>query len=106
MNPKENNSGNFDIQATKAGTFILLKLPKNAKDILFIKTLGHPRWDSFAFCWVIKEYPGTVDKLNMYFSNRIQWMEEPVRHRTGEIKSIPLEKNTLIIEKYLDTPTY
>lgn len=102
MNSNVNHAVKFSVQATRSGNIILLKLPKNEQDILFIRTLNHPRWDAMAFCWVIQEYPGTMEKLNRYFNQRIQWVEGPLHGLNKQKSLIPPQKDTLIINRYLN----
>lgn len=89
------------VQATLTKKFILLKLPKNEQDIIFLRSLGHVRWDGTAFCWVISRYPGYLDKIRRFFGERIHWVEEPATEKGKAMPvPIPVEPETLIMIKY------
>jgi len=97
----ENNKGNQSlVKATVTGEKILLKLPKNETDIVFIRSLGYVRWDGTAFCWVIMQHLGNVDKINRYFGDRIQWVDEPVKENSETLNSVPTEPKNLVVVKY------
>ncbi len=88
------------VAALVAGARILLKLKKDAKDIEFIRSLGRSRWDGTAFCWIIPNHPGQIEKLNRYFGARIEW-EEP-DGAAGKSPLIAPEPDTLIIRKHVE----
>ena len=100
MRRSENNFKTDGAQATATGKRILLKLPKNNTDIKFIRELGYVFWDHTAFCWVIPENMGVIEKINLYFGDRIRWVEEPKKDLRKSDISIPVEPKTLIIVKY------
>ena len=72
---KLNETPHAGVRATVAGHHILLRLPKDPGDIRFIRSLGHARWDTTAFCWVLGNHPANVKKLNDYFGARVLWSE-------------------------------
>jgi len=78
---------------------ILIKLPKDQADIVFIRSLGYVRWDGVAFCWVIPYHIGNVERISHYFGNRIVWMEVPVNERKV-ISYDQSEPETLKVIKY------
>ena len=51
---------------------IILKMPKNDTDIIFIKGILYARWLTKDFVWQIPNYPGNLDKLKQYFGERIE----------------------------------
>ncbi len=50
---------------------IRIKMPKDDKDIAFIRTLRYSRWLSKDFCWEVPDYPGNLDLITDHFGNRI-----------------------------------
>lgn len=51
---------------------IILKLPKNERDIQLIRTLLYSRWDQNQFCWIIPNYKQNIEILKEYFKERIR----------------------------------
>lgn len=51
---------------------IILKLPKNERDIQLIRTLLYSRWDKNQFCWIIPNYKQNGEILKEYFKDRIR----------------------------------
>ena len=89
---------------------IFLKLPKNEKDIAFIRGITYSKWDSTWFHWVIPNYPGNLDLLKSYFSGRINSIiehqdekvnlpsiEEPIVKNRNEVILIKSATNRLRI---------
>ena len=74
---------------------IFLKLPKNDKDIAFIRSITYSKWDSVWFHWVIPNYPGNLDLLKTYFSGRIDHF---IEHQTEKIE-IPSFESPIIKNK-------
>jgi site-specific recombinase XerD len=68
-NPKP--SGNQQIAIHVLGRKILIRMPKNEADVLFIKNLKYSSWDKRNFCWVIPNYPGNLDLLKKHFGQHI-----------------------------------
>ena len=72
-----NQTGDFNkptYQEIKIEVFerrIFLKLPKNEKDIAFIRSITYSKWDSTWFHWVIPNYPGNIELIKAYFKGRI-----------------------------------
>ena len=64
------------------GKKIILKLPKNEADVKFINTLKYSRWDGRMFCWEIPNYPGNLDLIKDYFTDRI---DELVIHEKFDV---------------------
>ena len=62
---------------------IFLKLPKNEKDIKFIRNITYSKWDSVWFHWVIPNYPGNLDLIKTYFSGRINQL---IEHQVDKIE--------------------
>jgi len=65
---------NVDIEVL--GRTIIIHLPKNQPDIRFIRSIRYSRWDKKQFCWIIPNYPGTLDLLLEYFQGRIRNLTE------------------------------
>jgi site-specific recombinase XerD len=99
MQPSEEKDTSHDVKATSTQKHILLKLPRNVTDILFIRNLGNVYWDKTAFCWVIAKLPVNIDKINRHFAGRISWVEAPTIDRQKTV-SVPVEPGTLQIIKY------
>jgi len=53
------------------GRSIILKLPKNNTDTLFIRSFHYVRWDTNSFCWIIPNYNKNLDLIKEYFGERI-----------------------------------
>lgn len=77
---------------------IILKLPKNEKDIQVIRTLQYSRWDKNQFCWVIPNYKGNADILKEYFKDRIKEI-------TTEKAEIKAEKQAVVRNELLAIKT-
>jgi len=96
-----NQTGNFNkptYQEIKIEVFerrIFLKLPKNEKDITFIRSITYSKWDSTWFHWVIPNYPGNLDLLKTYFNGRINSIIE----HSGEKVNLPSIENPIIKER-------
>ena len=63
---------------------IFIKLPKNEKDIAFIRSLTYSKWDSTWFHWVIPNYPGNLELLRTYFNGRVTSL---IEHQIEAIKT-------------------
>jgi integrase/recombinase XerD len=94
------NNKSPDVKATITGKIILLKIAKDKADIAFLRTLGHVRWDTAAFCWIIPVYKEVIDKMNHYFGGRIQWIDS--EKNDGKIRKEPVtvEQDMLKVVKY------
>ncbi|HAQ19876.1 MAG TPA: recombinase XerD [Prolixibacteraceae bacterium] len=55
---------------------IIIKLPKNEKDIQLIRTLNYSRWDKHQFCWIIPNYRENAEIIKDYFKGRISELTE------------------------------
>lgn len=53
------------------GKKIILKMPKNDKDIAFIRSLKYSKWILNSYVWEIPNYPGNIDLIKDHFQNRI-----------------------------------
>ena len=71
---------------------IFIKLPKNEKDITFIRSLTYSKWDSTWFHWVVPNYPGNLELIKTYFNIRINSIIE----HSGEKVSLPSIENPII----------
>jgi integrase/recombinase XerD len=100
MNNTDNDFRAGIVRATATGKRILIKLKKDENDIRFIRSLGNARWDGTAFCWIVAEYKGKVEKINRYFGDRIRWEDSPMKEQAQTAASVPTESETLIIVKY------
>jgi len=89
---------------------IFLKLPKNEKDIAFIRSITYSKWDSTWFHWVLPNYPGNLDLIKTYFNGRINSIiehqdekinlpsiEEPILKKRNEVILIKSASNRLRI---------
>jgi integrase/recombinase XerD len=61
---------------------ILLKLPKNERDIQFIRSMHYCKWDKNQFHWVTPNYPGNLERIQFYFGDRISQCVEHVSEQT------------------------
>lgn len=52
------------------GSNIYIKLPKNDKDILFIRSFKYAVWDSAHYCWIVPNYYQNVERILAYFAKR------------------------------------
>lgn len=58
---------------------VFLKMPKNEADLVFIKSLRYSRWNGAHFHWEIPNYPGNLDKIKLYFGDRISKIDEEIK---------------------------
>lgn len=65
-----------DIHIFVLGRKIVLRMPKNQLDIAFVTSLRFARWDAMNMTWDIPAYPGNLDKLKIYFADRIAVLDE------------------------------
>ena len=82
-----------------AGRKIILKLPKNEIDTRFITSLRYSRWDKSSFCWIVPNYPGNIELIKEFFSERISSIEISetitIENNSGETKNI--NKNEMLV---------
>jgi len=69
--PRLEGSGIKDVTFHITEKRIILKIPKNERDIQFIRTLLYSRWDKNQFCWIIPNYKQNAEILKEYFKGRI-----------------------------------
>ena len=73
---------------------ILLKLPKNERDIQFIRSMHFCKWDKIHFHWVIPNYPGNLERIQFYFGERINQCIEHFSEQTDfQNTSLNVSKN-------------
>lgn len=72
VTPHIADSVNQDVTLHVTQKRIILKLPKNERDIQFIRTLLYSRWDKNQFCWIIPNYKQNVEIVKEYFKGRIR----------------------------------
>ncbi len=73
---------------------ILLKLPKNERDIQFIRSMHFCKWDKIHFHWVIPNYPGNLERIQFYFGERINQCIEHISEQTDfQNTSLNVSKN-------------
>jgi site-specific recombinase XerD len=72
------------IKVDVSGKKIVLKLPDNEDDVKFISTFKNSRWDVQMCYWEIPNYPGNLDLLKDYFTDRIG---ELVMHEKFDVSS-------------------
>ncbi len=81
------------------GRKIIIRMPKNDADVLFIKNLKFSNWDKFNHCWTIPNYPGNLDLLKNYFGQRITsvTIDETINfQQKGETRILDPEQILLI----------
>ncbi len=79
------------IKVEVIGKKIILKMPKNDADIVFVRALKYSRWVSSGYFWDIPNYPGNLDLLKNHFKDRI---DELIIHEKFDIE-VSNEKRTL-----------
>lgn len=76
---------------------IIIKIPKNDRDIQFIRTLKFSRWDKNNFCWIVPNYGKNAEILKDFFGTRIKEItEDPDVNR--ELRMVQ-EKTKLLVVK-------
>ncbi|WP_207429796.1 site-specific tyrosine recombinase/integron integrase [Pedobacter sp. SYSU D00535] len=55
---------------------ILLKMPANDADVLFLKSLRYSFWNKKDRIWQLPNYPGNLDLLKSYFGQRLTEINE------------------------------
>jgi len=97
---KNNLKDRNKIKVEVIGKKILLKMPKNQADIVFVRTLKYSRWISDNYFWEISNYPGNIDLIKDHFKERI---DELIIHKTTNFKTanktIELNANDLLVIK-------
>lgn len=63
---------------------IVLRLPKNQKDIEFILSLRFSRWDKLKMMWIVSRNPFNLDKITTYFGARLNTIEHTMAVSLGE----------------------
>ena len=97
----ENQSTNFqkstyhEIKVEVFERRIFIKLPKNEKDITFIRSLTYSKWDSTWFHWVIPNYPGNKEKICNYFGQRLH----TILNHENEVVKLDTKNNNVIKNK-------
>jgi hypothetical protein len=80
-------SGSKDVTFHITEKKIILKLPKNERDIQLIRTLLYSRWDKNQFCWIIPNYKQNIEILKEYFKERIREITyEEAKPATTQVK--------------------
>lgn len=79
---------------------IIVRLPKNQKDVKFLMTFRYSKWDKDNKCWIIPHYKNNLEEINKYFGNRVKdvkvfasWQQEGFRDK------IEVSKENLIVIK-------
>ncbi len=54
------------------GRKIMIKLPKDHKDVQFLNSIKYSRWNNKYFHWDVPNYPGNLDLIKDYFGNRLK----------------------------------
>lgn len=72
------------------GKKIVIRIPKNESDILFIRNLKYSNWDKRNLCWTLPNYPGNLDILKNYFGQRITSLtiEDIIYEKEGAPRTI------------------
>jgi site-specific recombinase XerD len=94
-------AGNITIEVINRK--IRVKMPKNADDIAFIRTLRYSRWLSGDFCWEIPDYPGNLELITDYFGKRVVSL---IEHNSIAIVAGAAEKSTIGRHEVLLLKTY
>lgn len=97
--------GEKNVSMHITGKRIILKLPKNEKDIQLIRTLNYSRWDKNQFCWIIPNYRENATILKEYFHNRLkeitieppQTAEKPIKRLGTDLLVIKTNSGSLRI---------
>jgi len=74
---------------------IIIKLPRNDRDIQLIRTLKFSRWDKNNFCWIVPNYGKNAEILKDFFGKRIKEITEELPENQ-ETKTFA-EKNNLLV---------
>ena len=88
---REDNTTANELSSQKVGVIkaevftkkILLKMPKNDADIIFVKGILYSRWLPKDFIWQIPNYPGNLDKLKQYFGESLEVINHYETEETG-----------------------
>jgi integrase/recombinase XerD len=71
-NPElEEKSINAEIEIYELPKKIVIKMPKEEKDIDFIKSFLYSRWNSREYSWELPNFPGNLEMVKKYFHGRI-----------------------------------
>lgn len=84
------------IEIRVRGRKILLRMPRNAADINFIKEIIYSRWNKTEFLWEIPHYPGNLERLISYFGNRITLLEKDETIQTDRNSTFLLNKDEVL----------
>jgi site-specific recombinase XerD len=86
------------VQIEILGKKIILRMAKNEADVQFVLGLRFARWNKERRFWEIPHYPGTLERLQQYFGERISQI---VRHETPSAESSAparrIDKNQILI---------
>lgn len=98
---ERNPDSNKNVLIRIAGRRILVKLPKDNNDILFIRNLRYSRWDQKQLLWIIPHYPGNLDLLKNYFRDRITGIITEAEFAVNTVNECPrtLKNNQLLMIK-------
>lgn len=82
------------------GRKILVKMPKNERDIAFMHSIQYSRWNKTMHLWEMPDYPGNLNKIKEYFTNRIKSLEV---HETQQVsigrQNVSLGRDEVLIQK-------
>jgi site-specific recombinase XerD len=79
------------------GKRIIIKLPKNDRDIQLIRTLKFSRWDKINYCWIVPNYGKNAEILKDFFATRIKEITEELAEN-HELRMVQ-EKTKLLAVK-------
>ena len=90
-----------EISLEIVGRKIILRMPKNETDVVFIKNLKYSNWDKKERFWYLPNYPGNLAVLKQYFGNRITRISEAENFAVAESRSIDrvISKNDVFVIK-------
>jgi integrase/recombinase XerD len=99
-----------NVRLTIFNRSIRIQMPKNEKDIEFIKTLRYYRWQNESRAWIAPNYKDNIDKIKHHFGQRISTIEDNVEkeiqdicnRNKGELYIIKTPQNSLHIIFHYD----
>ncbi len=71
---------------------IRIHLPKDERDIKFIRALRYSRWLPKDFCWEVPDYPGNIDLIKDHFGDRIASLSQV---ETMDVKAEAFQKPSI-----------
>jgi integrase/recombinase XerD len=107
---------NQSIVIEVVGDKIILKVPKNEADIIFLKSLKFSRWNPDNYRWEIPNYDETIEDLKSYFGKRLSKLtikdNEPIAVKSRAVKPekvLPTEEiyaHIALFKKWMEHKRY